>query len=602
MSIGPLGALLGGLVSPVIKYGALLFALYFARYLLVLWIIDPYRSYLRYLPGPPTRGPFDTSQMWDIQNAQIASKLHEQFEKLYGMTVRIQGMGYFDQRLLTVDPVSLNYILTRAGDIFQKPWQTRRFLGRLVGGGVDQGGIFTTEGEEHRKLRRIIAPAFSNQSIKNLSPLFLHKSFELRDKLRSVLSEPQDVSRPGIEVDRIPGQPHPRVRLDMHNWTGRATFDIIGMAGFGYEFNAIQEETNAFYNAYHCMFDVIRQRDSFVHTLGLLLPQWVANCIPDVRTKEVKRCRRIIEAETRTLFAERREQIAAEKAAGAAVSREFVLLNLLLRSNEANSANLTESDILAQIDSIVFAGYDTTSVAIQWALWELARYPAIQARLRAELGPLATALRDFVLTGASETSNKYADLTGELKDLVAQIDAVPYLENFLRETLRFHPSAHGSLRVAMKDDIIPVSMPVRNENGEMSKAWVENAKTGLSGGIRIRKGEFVHIPIEGMNLLKSVWGEDAHQFNPDRWDNLPATVKTNPGLYANLLTFLVGPNSCPASRWVQLEIKVMLAVMVASFELSGASPMSWTNFFVNRPHVKHEYKKGHRMPLILTPL
>ncbi|CAE6445095.1 Cytochrome P450 86A7 [Arabidopsis thaliana] [Rhizoctonia solani] len=597
-----LGALLGSLVLCVVKYGALLFVLYFARYLVLLWIIDPYKSYLRYLPGPPTDGPFDTRQMQDVQDARVAPKLHEKFEKLYGKTVRIQGMGYFDQRLLTVDPVSLNYILTRAGDTFQKPWQTRRFLGRLVGGGVDQGGIFTTEGEEHRKLRRIIAPAFSNQSIKNLAPLFLHKSFELRNKLRSVLAEPQDVSRPGIEVDHVPGESRPRVRMDMHNWTGRATFDIIGMAGFGYEFNAIQEETNPFYNAYHCMFDVIRQRDSFIHTLGLLLPQWVANCMFDIRTKEVKRCRKIIETETKTLFAERRAQIAAEKAAGATTSREFVLLNLLLRSNEANSANLTESDILAQIDSIVFAGYDTTSVAMQWALWELARYPAVQARLRTELGPLASTLKDFVLNGNTETGTKYADLTGEMKDFVAQIDAVPYLENFVREALRLHPSAHGSIRVAMKDDIIPVSLPVRDENGELSKAWVENCKTSLSGGIRIRKGEFIHIPIEGMNLLKSVWGEDAHQFNPDRWDNLPATVKTNPGLYSNLLTFLAGPNSCPASRWVQLEIKIMLAVLVASFELSGASPMGWTNFFVNRPHVKNEYKKGHRMPLVLTPL
>ena len=41
-------------------------------------------------------------------------------------------------------------------------------------------GIFASEGEEHRKLRRALAPAFSYQSVKNLAPLFLHKSFEVR--------------------------------------------------------------------------------------------------------------------------------------------------------------------------------------------------------------------------------------------------------------------------------------------------------------------------------------------------------------------------------------------------------------------------------------
>ncbi|CAE6452607.1 unnamed protein product [Rhizoctonia solani] len=603
MSVGSLSAVLGSLTSFVFKYGAIWLALYFARYLIVLWIIDPCKSYLRFLPGPPIDGRFVDKQLWELQDPMMTPKLHEDYEKMYGKTIRFQGMAYFDQRLMTVDPVSLNYVLNRASDIYQKPWQTRRFVGRLVSGGAESQGIFTTEGEEHRKLRRIISPAFSYQSVKNLAPLFLHKSFELRDKLRSVLAVPQDASRPGIEVEQFPGEPRPRVRMDLHNWIGRATFDIIGVAGFGYEFNSIQEETNSFYNAYRCMFDALRQRENVFHNLGLFFPQWVANCLPDARTKEVKRCRKIIEAQTKALFAKRREEIAAEKASGATVGKEFVLLNLLLRSNEADGARLTESDILAQIDSVMFAGHDTTSMAIQWALWELTRYPIVQARLRAELAPLLSILRDFVPAVASETNNKYADLTGELGDLAARLDSLPYLEKFVREVLRFHPSVHSTLRVATKDDIIPVSEPVRNENGENSKAWVGGHKTGLSGGgVRIRKGEFVHIPYEGMNLLKSVWGEDAHEFNPDRWDNLPTTAKANPGLYANLMSFSVGPSSCPASRWALVELKVMLAVMVACFDFTGASQMNPSNFIVIRPFEKSKFSKGFRMPLVMTPL
>ncbi|KAJ1304609.1 hypothetical protein OPQ81_005751 [Rhizoctonia solani] len=603
MTVGSLGAVLGSLTSFVFKYGAIWLAFYFARYLIVTWVVNPYRSYLRFLPGPPADGHFSDKHLWELQNPQRTPKAHEEYEKLYGKTMRFQGMAYFDQRLITVDPISINYMLNRASDIFQKPWQTRRFLGRLVSGGAHNQGIVTTEGEEHRKLRRIISPAFSYQSVKNLAPLFFHKSFELRDKLRSVLAVPQDVSRPGIEVEQFPGEPQPRVRMDLHNWIGRATFDIIGVAGFGYEFHSIQEETNGFYHAYRWMFNAFRHAENKLHCLALFFPEWVANCLPDARTREIKQYRKIIETETKTLFAKRREEIAAEKASGAAVGKEFVLLNLLLRSNEANGSQLTETDIIAQIDSIMFAGHDTTSMAIQWALWELTRYPSIQTRLRAELAPLAASLRDFAPNNASETSNAYADLTGELRDLTARLDALPYLEKFVREVLRFHPSVHSTLRVAMQDDIIPVSEPVRNENGEMSKAWVGGQKTGLSGGgIRIRKGEFVQIPIEGMNLLKSVWGEDAHEFNPDRWDNLPDTAKANPGLYSNLMSFSIGPSSCPASRWALTEIKIMLAVMVASFEFTGASPMSSHNLLVGRPYVKDKFEKGHRMPLILTPL
>ncbi|KAF8678318.1 Cytochrome P450 hydroxylase [Rhizoctonia solani] len=595
MSTGSIAAVLGNIACFVLKYGTIWLALYFGRYLVTLWIVDPYRSYLRFLPGPPIDGRFVDRQLWDLQNPQLTPKLHEEYEKLYGKTIKFQGMAYFDQRLMTVDPVSINYMINRASDIFQKPWQTRRFIGSALNpfAGADNQGIFTTEGEMHRKLRRVIAPAFSYQSVKNLTPLFFHKSFELRDKLRSVLAVPQTVSRPGVEVEQFPGEPSPRVRMDLHNWIGRATFDIIGVAGFGYEFHSIQEETNTFYDAYRCMFNALRQVENKLHNLGLFFPQWVANCLPDARTKEVKRCRKIIEVETRALFAKRREGIAAEKAAGATVGKDFVMLNLLLRSNEADSVYLTESEIIAQIDSIMFAGHDTTSMAIQWALWELTRYPPVQARLRAELAPLVPILKDFVPAGPSETGHKYADLTGELGDLAARLDALPYLEKFVREVLRFHPSVHSTFRVAMKDDIIPVSEPVRNQNGEISKAWVGDHKTGLSsGGIRIRKGEFIHIPIEGMHLLKSVWGEDAHDFNPDRWDSLPAKVKASPGLYANLMSFSVGPNSCPASRWALVEIKVMLAVMIASFEFTGASPMSAHNFLVGRPYERNKFEKG----------
>ncbi|KDN45145.1 hypothetical protein RSAG8_05060, partial [Rhizoctonia solani AG-8 WAC10335] len=75
-----------------------------------------------------------------------------------------------------------------------------------------------------------------------------------------------------------------------------------------------------------------------------------------------------------------------------------------------------------------------------------------------------------------------------------------------------------------------------------------------------------------------------------------------PGLYANLTSFSIGPSSCPASRWALVEMKVILAVMIASFEFTGASPMSPNNFLVCRPYVEDKFEKGYRMPLILTPL
>ncbi|KAG8774160.1 hypothetical protein FRC12_002141 [Ceratobasidium sp. 428] len=207
--------------------------------------------------------------------------------------------------------------------------------------------------------------------------------------------------------------------------------------------------------------------------------------------------------------------------------------------------------------------------------------------LRTELAPLASILKTFAPACSSDSTNNYADLTGELGELASQIDALPFFECFIREALRLHPSVQSTLRVAAHDDIIPVSEPARvGERGEVLRvgrrcpdrlAWWRGWDP---------KGR----------------GEDAHEFNPDRWNKLPETAKTTPGLYANLMNWSIGPHSCPASRWALVEIKTMLAVLVASFDFSGASPMNGHNFLVVRPYVDNQFSKGHRMPLVMTPL
>jgi len=72
-----------------------------------------------------------------------------------------------------------------------------------------------------------------------------------------------------------------------------------------------------------------------------------------------------------------------------------------------------------------------------------------------------------------------------------ELDVSPLLDKVCRESLRIVPPVHSSLRVATQDDVLPVS------NGE---------------DIHIRKGTFVHVPIEGMNLDRAIWGEDGWAF------------------------------------------------------------------------------------------
>ena len=124
----------------------------------------------------------------------------------------------------------------------------------------------------------------------------------------------------------------------------------------------------------------------------------------------------------------------------------------------------------------MFAGSDSTSLAVTWALLLLVRHPQIQDQLRAELRGMARPEN----LGDEAVLAHYQELA-----------VLPLLDKVCRESLRILPPVHSSLRVATQDDVLPVS------NGE---------------GIRIRKGTIVHVPIEAMNLDREIWGQDGWAF------------------------------------------------------------------------------------------
>ena len=85
-------------------------------------------------------------------------------------------------------------------------------------------------------------------------------------------------------------------------------------------------------------------------------------------------------------------------------------------------------------------------------------------------------------------------------DVFAALDALPLLDCVLRESLRLIPALHSSLRVATQDDEIPLSEPVIMKDGTRRT------------NVRIKKGQFAHVSMEGLNLDRGVWGETGWVF------------------------------------------------------------------------------------------
>ncbi|KAK7043263.1 hypothetical protein VNI00_008617 [Paramarasmius palmivorus] len=177
--------------------------------------------------------------------------------------------------------------------------------------------------------------------------------------------------------------------------------------------------------------------------------------------------------------------------------------------------------------TIFIAGHETTGASftkfgkpmplsialansISWTLLELSRHPEMQSRLREEI---RAKKRDMVAKG--NTARTFA---------AEDFDTLPYLNAVLKESLRYHSVASQIQRMANVDDVIPLSEPILTSDGQYISE------------VPVRKGQKVWISISGYNRNKSVFGEDAHEFNPDRWLNNLIDIKpgSSVGVYANL--------------------------------------------------------------------
>jgi len=98
--------------------------------------------------------------------------------------------------------------------IYEKPAISRRIVSRFIG-----EGMLATEGTVHRRQRRVATPAFSIQNMRALVPLVFGLGEQMKDKWQTILAER---AAEGTEKGVV---------LDIVNWMGRATFDVIGLAG-----------------------------------------------------------------------------------------------------------------------------------------------------------------------------------------------------------------------------------------------------------------------------------------------------------------------------------------------------------------------------------
>jgi cytochrome P450 len=94
------------------------------------------------------------------------------------------------------------------------------------------------------------------------------------------------------------------------------------------------------------------------------------------------------------------------------------------------------------VPTFLVAGQETTAASTTWALYALSLHQDVQAKLRREL----------------------LDVNSDQPSM-DELNALPYLDAFARETLRLYCPIPRIARVAMKDDVVSLRDPITDSRG-----------------------------------------------------------------------------------------------------------------------------------------
>ncbi|KAF7304534.1 hypothetical protein HMN09_00856100 [Mycena chlorophos] len=567
----------------------------------------------RILSGPP-----NASYLWGNSKEMGSNpELAADWESIYGQNYIFRGL-LSATTLYTSDLKALNHIIAQHR-IYERSHVVRDFLRGFMG-----DGILSAAGDEHKRQRRILNPAFGTAQIRLLGDTFIEKAAQLRD----------------LWAAEVAGEKNTGV-VDVSEGLQKATLDVIGRAGFGHDFNALTEDphapadelSQAFTDLLHSpkssFYAGMRILQSTVPILKLV-PLPGGRLFDSARERMLCFGRRIVADSKASLRLDSDEGKFLGAAAGGRRRRD--LLSTLLRANMdpsvAPGQRLSEAEVVAQIPAFVLAGHETTSTATAWALHALSTHPDVQRKLRAELSSLSS-----------------LDSTAGTPPLDA-LNALPYLEQVVREVLRVHSPAMFMERKAFADDVIPLASPVVGRDGRVyaclpcvsvfffsffrrqrqrQKLTRKNLKDskgpeGPPAHLRCQQVcrdlgcRCARIPVCFLSLSISRFPFllILNAQRPERWEHIPEATNGIPSVWAHQMTFLSGSHNCIGFRFALGEMKAFLFTLVRAFEFAPAPAVAEGSGgsrigavlggTIQRPVLLGADGTGKGLSLILTPV
>ncbi|CAG8465911.1 15192_t:CDS:2, partial [Cetraspora pellucida] len=308
--------------------------------------------------------------------------------KQYGGIVRFHVL--LNKPYISIsDPKLIQQVLINRSYEFPKCFISKSMVKDLVG----EDGVSFSQGDAHKRLRKLLSPSFAFANVKEMLPTFIQAGHKLKDAwLKKIGNKKEE-------------------RITITALIPKITLDVIGLVGFNYEFNSITSDSELA-RAYH---SIINKTPSFVYMELLNIFPFIKK-IPTSYNNQYWDSIKTIDNVTEKLIAEQKN----------ATVRGKDFLSLLIKMNENLPVNeqLTHNELRSLIMTLLLAGHETTSSVLSWALYYLAKNPDIQDHLR------------------KEVLDKFPDRN--YFPSFEEIDHLKYLECVFKESLRISPPGMGT--------------------------------------------------------------------------------------------------------------------------------------------------------------
>lgn len=396
--------------------------------------------------------------------------------------------------IMLMDPDAIETVLrTREADFPKSPILKRLMTPR------EGGNLIVAEGADWRRQRRALSPAFAPRALAASAPAMTRAAEAASVRLAA--------------AGRAP--------LDVHPVMVTATCDVIcDVALSGRE--TVDRAALA------------RSVNRYIATVGRLslldllrAPRWIP------RPGALLYGRDRMDARVDAI-------VAARRARGPSDPPDLLDLMIEAAGPAPDRAALVE--VRNNLNGFLFAGHETTALALTWALYLLAIDPGVQDRAR-------SIARDAL----GDRAAGHADLP-----------ALGYHRRIVEEALRLYP---------------PAGLLTRGVTAETTLA-----------GRPVRPGTSVIIPVYALHRHALLW-DAPDAFDPDRF-TLEAAAARHRFAY---LPFGGGPRVCIGAAFALMEAQIILATLLARFRL--ALPPG----FVPDPRMWFTLRPGTGMPLLIEP-